>query len=63
MAEEKQKIKEKEQKVEHGSYQPQVQVSNEKVQDGNGPKKEEKKAGCIGRGLRTHELKGGWSQF
>ena len=59
MVEEKQKIKEKEQKVEHGSHQPQVQVSNEEAEDGSGPKKEEKKVGCIGRGLKTHELKGG----
>ena len=59
MAEEKQKIKEKEQEVEQGSHQPQIQVSNEKAEDGSGPKKEEKKAGCIDRGLKTHELKGG----
>jgi len=34
-------------------------VSNEEAEDGNGPKKEEKKARCFGRGLKTHELKGG----
>ena len=38
-------------------------MPNEEVEDDSGPKKEEKKAGCIGRGLRTHELKGGWSKF
>jgi len=34
-------------------------VPNEEAEDDSGPKKEEKKVGCIGRGLKTHELKGG----
>ena len=63
MAEEKQKIEEKEQEVEQGSHQLQIQVSNEEPEDDSGPKKEEKKARCVGMGLRAHELKGEWSKF
>jgi len=38
-------------------------VPNEEAEDDSGPKKEEKKDGRVGRGLRTHELKGEWSKF
>jgi len=38
-------------------------VPNEEAEDDSGPKKEEKMAGFVDRGLRTHELKGGGSNF
>ena len=38
-------------------------MPNEEAKDDSGLKKEEKKAGCVGKGLRTHELKGKWSKF